>query len=357
MHKISTYNLPTFETSRLILKAPTLNDAPNYQKYFADYDVVKYLSSIIPWPYPENGAQEYLEKVVIPQQGNKRWSWGIFLKSNPKELIGCIDLFERKERGNRGFWLAKKFWNQGIMTEAVAPITDYAFLQLGFETLIFENAVGNIASRKIKEKTGAKFLGLINSDHVDTSEKINEQWELSRKDWLKTCRPSFIKNYKDLMENDDASYPNSSELLAIGAPVGKKLGLKKIGIHIETLPPGRRTSWPHAESEEEEFAYIIKGNAQVWLNGYLCDLVEGDFVAFPSGTGISHTFINNSDQDVLILVGGQASIATNKIHYPMHPVRNEEMKKAGRYWEDCPKQSIGPHNGLPDAQYNNGPKI
>ena len=45
-------------------------------------------------------------------------------------------------------------------------------------------------------------------------------------------RPNFIKNYKDLMEEDNASYPGSDELLAIGSPVGKKLGLQKIGIHV-----------------------------------------------------------------------------------------------------------------------------
>ena len=72
-------------------------------------------------------------------------------------------------------------------------------------------------------------------------------------------RPSFIGNYKDLQEPDNNRYQGSTELLSVGAPIGKKLGLKAIGIHIETLPPGRRTSWPHAESAEEEFAYVIEG--------------------------------------------------------------------------------------------------
>lgn len=61
-------------------------------------------------------------------------------------------------------------------------------------------------------------------------------------------RPEFIKNYKELMYEDNATYPGSTELLSQGSPVGRKLGLKKVGIHIETLHPGRITSWPHAES-------------------------------------------------------------------------------------------------------------
>lgn len=346
------YVIPEFSTERIILKAPTIDDAKNYQKHFDDYEVIRNLSTAIPWPYPTNGAEEYLKNVVVPLQGKDRWTWGVYLKSKPSELIGCVDLFKRSERGNRGFWLGKSFWNKGIMTEAVKPIVDYAFLQLGFDKLVFYNALGNIGSRRIKEKTGAKFIKVKDMPHVDPKLTQSEQWELTREDWLTHSRPSFISNYKDLMDIDNAHYPNSEEQLAIGSPVGKKLGLQKIGIHIETIPPGRRTSWPHAESEEEEFAYVIKGNPQVWLNGFLCELSEGDFVALPAGTGIAHTFINNSKENVLLLVGGQVTILSNKVFYPMHPKRNQEMKDKGVLWEDSPKQELGPHNGMPDGANN-----
>ncbi|HXH76088.1 MAG TPA: cupin domain-containing protein [Bacteriovoracaceae bacterium] len=163
-------------------------------------------------------------------------------------------------------------------------------------------------------------------------------------------RPEFIKNYKELMDEDNATYPGSTELLSQGSPVGKKLGLKKIGVHIETLHPGRRTSWPHAESEEEEFAYVIEGNPQAWIDGEVYDLSPGDFVAFPSGTGIAHTFINNTDQVVLLLVGGEATKKENKFFYPLHSERNEEMKKKGAFWDNHPWRKLGAHDGLPDKQ-------
>ena len=161
-------------------------------------------------------------------------------------------------------------------------------------------------------------------------------------------KPDYIKNYKDVIEADNAHYPGSNELLSIGSPVGRLCGLKKIGVHIETLPPGRRTSWPHAEKEEEEFAYVIEGNPQVWLDGVVYDLVPGDFVAFPSGTGIAHTFINNSEETVILLVGGESFKKENKIFYPLHPKRNDEMKEKGAFWENHPIHKLGEHNGLPD---------
>ncbi len=46
-------------------------------------------------------------------------------------------------------------------------------------------------------------------------------------------------------------------------------------------PPGRRTSYPHAESDEEEFIYVLEGYPEVWINGYLWKLEPGDSVVFP----------------------------------------------------------------------------
>ncbi|MGK0471759.1 MAG: putative cupin superfamily protein [Candidatus Azotimanducaceae bacterium] len=163
-------------------------------------------------------------------------------------------------------------------------------------------------------------------------------------------RPAFIKNYRELIDEDNSRYTGSAELLSQGSPVGKKLGLTKMGIHVETLAPGRRTSWPHAESLEEEFTYVIEGHPQVWIDGHLHDLRPGDFVAFPAGTGIAHTFLNNSDKNALLLVGGEASNHENEIFYPVHPKRNEEMKEDGCFWQDHPQHELGPHDGLPDKQ-------
>ena len=165
---------------------------------------------------------------------------------------------------------------------------------------------------------------------------------------MKKMRPDFIGHYTDFEQPDDAHYPGSNEILAQGYPVGKKLGLKKIGIHIEVIAPGRRTSWPHAEKEEEEFAYVIEGRPCVWIDGKTYELQPGDFVAFPSGTGICHTFLNNTETEVKLLVGGEASKPENKIFYPLHPKRNAQMREKGWLWEDFPGGEMGDHDGLPD---------
>jgi len=161
-------------------------------------------------------------------------------------------------------------------------------------------------------------------------------------------RPEFIKNWKEMLGKDDSHYTGSEELLSIGAPMGKLLGLKRIGINFEVLPPGRRTSWPHAEKTEEEFIFVLKGTPHAWINGEIFLLQVGDAVAFPTETGIAHTFINNSKEDVHLLVIGDQPRVDNKAYYPLHPERNQEMKNKNYFWENYPPQKMGAHNGLPD---------
>ena len=109
--------------------------------------------------------------------------WGIFEKDNPNEIIGAVHLWREGKPEHRGFWLAEPFWGKGYMTEAVTPIIEFAFNQLGFEKLIFANALGNTKSRRIKEKTGATLLRIEPAEFVDPQFKEHEIWELTKTNW------------------------------------------------------------------------------------------------------------------------------------------------------------------------------
>ena len=138
----------------------------------------------------------------------------------------------------------------------------------------------------------------------------------------------------------------SNEPLSAGAPFGKHFGFSRLGIHHELLPPGRRTSWPHAEKTEEEFVYVISGHPDVWIDGDLHSLKPGDGVGFVPGTGVAHTFINNTNEAVELLVVGDTTRPDNQVVYPLHPKRNEMIGEA--FWTDAPSRELGPHDGLPD---------
>ncbi len=140
----------------------------------------------------------------------------------------------------------------------------------------------------------------------------------------------------------NSHYPGDTELMSIGAPLARKLGLTRIGIHHERLPPGRRTSYPHAESAEEEFIFVLEGTPDVWIDGTLHRLEPGDSVAFPAGTGICHTFLNNTAFEVRLLVIGEVSKPENRIRYPLNEAH--EATRVDR-WINWPMRSIGLHDG------------
>lgn len=180
---IPSFSVPTLHTERLTLRAVQRADIPAVQRNFEDWSTVRFLNSAIPWPYPENGASVWYETMLLPGQGITNWTWAICLKDSPDELIGIIELIQDSRPSNRGFWLDRNHRGNNYMAEAAAVVNDYAFNVLGFDKLIFDNAVGNVPSRKVKEKTGATFIGIVKATFVDPRITEMEHWELTKEAW------------------------------------------------------------------------------------------------------------------------------------------------------------------------------
>ena len=161
-------------------------------------------------------------------------------------------------------------------------------------------------------------------------------------------RPACIRSTDEVPERTHV-YPQSTEKMGPVRSLGKAAGLERIGVNIQRLPPGTRSSWPHAEENEEEFVYVLAGQIDAWIDGHTYPMVPGDLAAFPAGTGISHCFINNTSEEVVLLVGGEAPKPGSRIVYPLNPSRRQDMP-AEAWWSDVPHRELGSHNGIPDVQ-------
>lgn len=175
-------SIQSLETKRLLLKELTFDHVDDYTEGFVNYEVIRHMNSRVPWPYPAGGVKTFFETVIFPEQGKTLWAWGIFEKHTPLKLIGSISL-RRSNVDNRGFWLAQPYWGKGYMTEAADAVTDYAFEVLGFDVLRFTNAKGNLRSRRIKEKRGARLVRVTSLKSVDPLYTASEHWELTKKEW------------------------------------------------------------------------------------------------------------------------------------------------------------------------------
>ena len=178
---------PTLETERLILRPISLDDAPAVQKYFNNWKIIQNLSLGVPWPYPDDGAETFIKNVALKKMNEQTGIvWALKLKAAPEETVGMIDFsFEdNAEQGNRGFWLAEHLQGQGLMSEAITATQDFLFFEHGMEKFIVTNVKTNEASRKVKQKTGAKFIGmqkLMHHNGIDDS----ELWEVTSENWTK----------------------------------------------------------------------------------------------------------------------------------------------------------------------------
>jgi RimJ/RimL family protein N-acetyltransferase len=175
---------PIFETNRLILRPLAHTDAPRIQEQFSDYDTVRYMSASIPWPYPAGGATHFVRLMLEKVEKSHDHYWAVTLRSaGDNLLIGGIGLMPSSENYNRGFWMAREYQGKGMMKEAVVPVTDFAFRELGMECLVLNNAEPNFASHRLKELSGAKIIAVRENIRYVSGSFRAIRWRLTRQDW------------------------------------------------------------------------------------------------------------------------------------------------------------------------------
>ena len=173
---------PLLDTPRLWLRPIAVDDADQIQAVFPQWDVVRFLSTVIPWPYPADGALTYCRDVALPAMARgEEWIWSLRPKDDPARLIGLISLMARDD-DNRGFWLDPAWQRRGFMTEAADAVTDYWFDVLKRPILRVPKAIGNVASRRISEKQGMRLVGTEERAYV-SGRLLAERWEITAEEW------------------------------------------------------------------------------------------------------------------------------------------------------------------------------
>ena len=177
---------PVLQTPRLVLRPLRTKDAPVIQRRFPKWEIVRWLDAgNVPWPYPPDGAATYVAMALGEMARGAKAHWALVPRKGTADLIGVISLWpdDGSGRGQRGFWLDPDFQGRGLMSEAADAVTDYAFRRLGWPSLCLTNAQGNQASRRIKEKQGARLVDMRISHCVEG--KVTQMvWHLAQEDWL-----------------------------------------------------------------------------------------------------------------------------------------------------------------------------
>lgn len=115
-----------------------------------------------------------------------------------------------------------------------------------------------------------------------------------------------------------SSYPapfDGANKHKIRLQLGLAGGLTQFGVNLSTLPPGCQSALRHWHENEDEFVYIVSGQATLIDDDGAHAMGPGDAACFPAGNPNGHHIVNRSDADVVILeVGTRAETETG--HYP-----------------------------------------
>jgi uncharacterized cupin superfamily protein len=95
--------------------------------------------------------------------------------------------------------------------------------------------------------------------------------------------------------------PNSNVSMAV---LGRALGLKRTGVNIARVPPGKESFLPHSHQREEEWVYVLAGRAIAEIDGAEHEVGPGDFMAFPAPSVVHH-LRNPFAEELVYLMGGE----------------------------------------------------
>ncbi len=169
------------------LRTVKRSDAKDMYEYGKDPEVTCFLS----WgPFILLGeAKKSIVNIFLPRLSEELpIGYAIIDRKIPK-MIGTID-FHSKIKGVNGaeigFVLHKNYWNKGIMTKALQKMVFIGFDYLNFDIIKIKHLKQNIASQKVIQKVGFKFVKtelfiLEKRDHVVKDELLT--YELTKEDY------------------------------------------------------------------------------------------------------------------------------------------------------------------------------
>lgn len=164
---------PRLETTRLILREITQEDAFDIFKNFSDPEITKWFFDE---PYTEmEQVNQIISKFNRDFSEMKGLTWAITLRDNGGFIGTCgYDNLETYHHGEIGFDLSKDLWGKGLMAEALSAIIDY-----GFETLKLTRVDADIYTSNHRAMRLLKKLGF----QLDRVIEDISYFSLSKESW------------------------------------------------------------------------------------------------------------------------------------------------------------------------------
>ena len=159
-------NFPELRTPRLLLRRLSMEDASDIFAYARDPEMTPFViwephrSLDDTRDFVTRTLRGYLEGVP-PVWGVQHLEAGVIIGSAAMHEVSWPNL-----RAEIGYALARQYWGQGLMTEAVRALLDYGFGTLHLNRIEARCDVENVASWRVMEKAGMSFEGVLRQNII-----------------------------------------------------------------------------------------------------------------------------------------------------------------------------------------------
>lgn len=180
----------TLETKRLLLRQFSKNDA---EAMFRNWESDAAVTEFLRWKAAAGiwETQQILHEWTQGYKQNDFYQWAIVLKEI-EEPIGSISVVGKDEKlamVHIGYCIGRKWWNQGITTEAFRAIIPFFFEEVGVNRIESQHDPNNPNSGKVMEKCGLRYEGTLrqgdwnNRGIVDACmySLLKSEWESERR--------------------------------------------------------------------------------------------------------------------------------------------------------------------------------
>jgi RimJ/RimL family protein N-acetyltransferase len=147
------------EGERVILRKLKRSDAKSIYENLQDKEISKYTT--IRYPYKLQDAKWFINFTQNNWRKKKAYEYGVTLRGEDK-VIGIISLMKvdyKNKNSEIGYWLGKKYWGKGLMTECLKLLLEVGFKKLKMKRLYAGVSHPNKGSSKVLTQCGMKFEG------------------------------------------------------------------------------------------------------------------------------------------------------------------------------------------------------
>ncbi len=146
---------PILKTERLTLRAPRADDAQALAALMNDRRIAENTARV-PHPYTLQDAETFI--AYIANGGETAF---VITLADGRMVGNCGIGRLRADGPEIGYAIGVRDWGNGYATEAARAIINHAFTNLGFEELHAGARVSNPASRRVLEKCGFQWTGVV----------------------------------------------------------------------------------------------------------------------------------------------------------------------------------------------------